>query len=86
MGKPRSARTWPRPRSTRHVWVKLTKHPHEPPRQGLVVAWRRRSYTWEALVIVVDDENPEPKVTMSWIKATSLRPVPADPNKAFNLR
>lgn len=89
MGQSRSERTWRTPRSTRHVWVKLkTSHPHEPPRQGLVVAWRRRSYRWSCLVVLVDDQvedGDEPVVVMRWVSADQLRPVPADPNRAFGL-
>lgn len=90
MGQSRRERTWPTPRSTRHVWVRLrTAHPHEPPRQGLVVSWRRRSYRWECLVVLVDDvaaHGEDPVVVLRWVAAELVRPVPADPNKIFGLR
>lgn len=63
--------------------------------QGLLAAWRRRSYQWEALVIVVvvsstadsDKAAEEEAVIMQrWVPAADLRPVPADPNRAFGAR
>lgn len=44
---------WPIPKQTRHVWV-LAERRYEPPQQGYVIAWRRRSYVWHALVVVVN--------------------------------
>lgn len=101
MGQSKRERTWRSPRSTRHVWVKLPAdgpaariHPHQTPRQGLVVTWRRVAYRWQALVILVDDPSldteqvtdREPVVVQLWIDAGDLRPVPADPNRAFGLQ
>ncbi|MCG8656760.1 hypothetical protein [Yimella sp. NH-Cas1] len=90
MGQSKAERTWRTPRSTRHVWVRLhTTHPHEPPRQGLVVAWRRQSYEWSCLVVLIDDAvapGEDPFVVMRWVPAAIVRPLPADPNRAFGLR
>lgn len=85
MGQSRAERTWRKPRHTRHVWVKLaTEHPHQPPFQGLLLAWNE-GYT-QALVIYVDDLNPSEPVAPRWVPREQLRPVPADPNRAFGLR
>lgn len=87
MGQSRAERTWPRPRSTRHVWVRLkAKHPLEPPVQGLVIAWRRRSYQWQALVIVIDASGEEPVAIQLWLPADRMRPVRTDPNTIFGNR
>lgn len=103
VGQSRRERTWRTPRATRHVWVRLrtahdpqaptpaSKHPHSPPRQGLIVAWRRLSYQWQALVVLVDDpaldgRSGDPVVMQVWVDARDLKPVPADPNRAFGLR
>ncbi|KYH43117.1 hypothetical protein [Branchiibius sp. NY16-3462-2] len=103
MGQSKRERTWRTPKTTRHVWVKLPGdgpaarvHPHQTPRQGLVVTWRRVSYRWQALVVLVDDptldgtertkQTNDPVVVQLWVDASDLRPVPADPNRAFGLR
>ena len=88
MGQTRLERTWPRPRSTRHVWVRSRdRHPYQPPDQGLIVAWRRRSWQWEALCVLVRVlPGEDPVVIQRWVAAKDLRPVPADPNRAFGLR
>ena len=102
VGKSRSERTWRTPASTRHVWVAGGKgyfgpvaHPLEPPVQGLLACWRRRSYQWEALVIVAVDPpavagpgpaKEEAVIVQRWVPAADLRPVPADPNQAFAAR
>ena len=103
VGQSKNERTWRTPKATRHVWVRLPadgdgpgrrKHPHQTPRQGLLLAWRRRAYRWQALVVLVDDpeldgtKNPqrEPVILQLWVDASDLRPVPADPNRAFGLR
>ena len=100
----RSERTWRTPASTRHVWVAGGKghfgppvHPLEPPVQGLLACWRRRSYQWEALVIVIIEAptaagsgpasaEEEGVIMQRWVPAADLRPVPADPNRAFGAR
>ena len=72
-------------------------HPLEPPMQGLLACWRRRSYQWEALVIVIIEaptaagSGPAPAkeeavIMQRWVPAADLRPVPADPNRAFGAR
>lgn len=65
---------WPVPRTTRHVWV--NRGTELPPLQGLVLEWRRHSYKWSALVVFVDDTEPEAYV-QQWFKAEMLTPVPA---------
>ena len=71
---------WPRPRTTRHVWV--TQHGIQvPPVQGFVVEWRRHSYRWWALVLTVHAPKEEPPLTkLEWIRAERLKPVRSDPN------
>lgn len=101
MGQSRQERTWRTPKATRHVWVKLPAqgpvarvHPHQTPRQGLLLAWRRQAHRWQALVVLVDDpeldgtKDPqrEPVILQLWVDASDVRPVPADPNRAFGLR
>lgn len=78
---------WPRPRTTRHAWFKDSDERAEPPRQVLVVSWRRHSYRWSALVIycVEVEGSEEPAVVQRWVPAEKLRPVRADPNQAFGL-
>lgn len=58
-----------------------------PPRQVLVVSWRRHSYRWSALVIycVEIEGSPEPAVVQRWVPSEKLRPVRADPNQAFGV-
>lgn len=51
----RKDREWPRPRHTRHVWIR-SESTLLPPTQGLVLEWRRHSYRWSALVQYV--RNP----------------------------
>lgn len=90
VGQSRAERTWRRPRSTRHVWVTGIgpgAHPKEPPYQALVVAVRRDSYVWWAWVVaVLETEDGDPVVVQRWVPATDLRPVPANPNRAFGAR
>lgn len=56
MGQRRIDQEWPAPRNTRHVWV-LGEDRATPPFQGLVIAWRRHSYRWSALVVHVDNSG-----------------------------
>lgn len=89
VGQSRAERTWRSPTQTRHVWIRLSdKHSHQPPAPGLVLAWKRHSYAWSALVTYVDElrDGAEPVVVQRWIPAADLRPAPSDPNKAFGLR
>ena len=82
MGQRRIDREWPAPRNTRHVWVfgedRLT-----PPTQGLVIAWRRHSYRWSALVVRIDESVAEGRVIQDWLPIDRLRPVRSDPNHAL---
>ena len=91
MGQSRAERTWRTPTTTRHGWLKLdppVKHPHENPVQCLILAWSRtRAGDRIALIVYVDDvTGPEPVVVQRWVPGRLLRPVPADPNRAFGLR
>lgn len=96
MGKSRAERTWPRPALTRHVWVRTAylpgdpgeaQHQQQPPDQGLILEWRRHEYAWQALcVLVCVRPGRDPVVLQRWVSSTDLRPVPADPNRAFGLR
>ncbi len=79
MGQNRKDREWPRPRTTRFVWV-TQPGPQVPPVQGYVLDWRRHSYRWSALVVTVRLEEGRPVVVQEWVAAGRLRPVKADPN------
>ncbi len=81
VGQRRRDREWPRPRHTRHVWVR-SESTLVPPVQGYVLEWRRQSYRWSALVLYTR-ETPEASVeyVQQWLPAERLRPVKADPNE-----
>lgn len=52
-----------------------------PPVQGFVVDWRRYSYRWWALVLIVHTADAKPPVTlMEWLPVERLTPVKSDPN------
>ena len=57
-------------------------------RQVFIVAWRSFSYGSEAPVIytVKVDGEAEEAIVQRWVPQEVLRPVPADPNKAFGYR
>lgn len=65
-------RSWPKQRHTRHVWVKQPGV-HNPPVQGFIIAWRRHSYRWSALVVYVDADG---RVIQEWLPADRLGKVP----------
>jgi hypothetical protein len=69
---------WPRPRRTRHVWVRATGKQH--PRQGVVLAWRRTVTGWEAWVVFVDESKREPSLVQRWVDVRQLSAVWSDPN------
>lgn len=75
-------REWPQPRNTRHVWV-IGEDRLTPPVQGFVLAWRRHSYKWSALVVRVDETGDGATTLQGWLPAERLRPVRADPNKVL---
>ena len=80
MGSSRRDRLWPRPRSTRHVWIR-SENSLIPPTQGLVLEWRRHSYKWSALVLYVKEEkDSSPVYLQQWLPAERLWPVKSDPN------
>jgi hypothetical protein len=79
MGQRRAEQHWPRPKQTRHVWIKGPDK-FTPPTQGFVVAWRRQSYRWAGLVVhVVDD-----RMLMEWMPADQLAPVRPTPPDFFD--
>lgn len=41
MGQSRRERTWPEPTTTRHAWVRDGSHPHDVPRQVLIICWSK---------------------------------------------
>ncbi|MEZ2373400.1 hypothetical protein [Arthrobacter sp. RCC_34] len=88
MSKPRRDRLWPRQATTRHAWYRDGHDPNALPRQALVIAWRSHSYKWWARITycVEITGQDEPAVIDRWVPAETLRPVPADPNRAFGLR
>ncbi|MGI8457571.1 MAG: hypothetical protein ACR2LI_05615 [Propionibacteriaceae bacterium] len=76
----RRERGWPRPRTTRHVWVRLGGQ-LSPPVQGLVLEWRRHSYQWFALVMYVMETGEGGHVYLQrWYPRDQLTPVRSDPN------
>jgi hypothetical protein len=80
MGGRRVDRLWPRPRRTRHVWIK-NESTLLPPTQGLVLEWRRQAYKWAALVLFVHEEPDKSPIFMQqWFPVERLRPVQSDPN------
>lgn len=79
MGQRRIDREWPPPRNTRHVWI-IGEDRLTPPTQGLVLAWRRHSYRWSALVVRVDESVPGGRIVQDWLPIDRLRPVRTDPN------
>ena len=79
MGQNRRDKQWPKPRSTRFVWV-AQPGLQVPPVQGLVLDWRRRSYRWSALVVSVRVEDGQPVVVQEWVDVERLKPVRSDPN------
>lgn len=79
MGSRRVDRQWPRPRSTRHVWIRSTD-PLTPPVQGFVLEWRRHSYRWSALVQFVQEQEGTTTYVQRWLPAERLWPVKSDPN------
>ena len=80
MGQRRIDREWPAPRNTRHIWLVTGEDRVTPPVQGLVVAWRRRSYKWSALVVRVDESVPDGRLIQEWVPVERIRPVRSDPN------
>ncbi len=89
VGKSRAERTWSRPRSVRHVWVRSHDlHPQQPPDAGVVVWWKKGTkLQWMAFVIVVRaGPGDDPIIVQEWVPAADVRPAATDPNKAFGLR
>ena len=87
MGQRRIDGQWPRPKATRHVWVRQ-EGLQAPPIQGFVVEWRRWSYRWFALVLTVHAPTEGPPISvMEWMRAEQLTPVKSDPNdgRAYRL-
>ena len=79
MGQRRKDREWPTPATTRHVWVEQPGI-QRPPIQGYVLDWRRHSYRWSALVVIVFVDEGHPIVVQRWIPVEQLTPVKSDPN------
>lgn len=77
VGQRKIDREWRQPRNTRHVWV-IGEDRLTPPVQGLVIAWRRASYRWSALVI--RDSGDGATTIQGWLPLERLRPVRSDPN------
>ena len=69
---------WPRPRRTRHVWVRASGT--QPPRPGVVLGWRRARTGWQAWVVFVDESKREPMLVQRWLDAGQLSAVRSDPN------
>lgn len=73
MGIGKKARTWDRPRHTRHAWL-TQPGPHNPPVQALIVGWTRRRGKWLAFVIWVSETG---QIIQEWVDVDRLGPVPA---------
>jgi len=57
------------------------------PEQGYVLAWRRHSYAWSALVLTSGvDEEGRPTAAQQWVPAERLTPVRSDPNNGGRVR
>ena len=82
VGQRRADRTWPVPRTTRHVWVRVTTGPPQlAPVQGFVLEWRRHSYRWWGNVLFMElDADARPAARTRWKEVDSLTPVRSDPN------
>jgi len=60
---------WPRPRNTRHCCVLLGR---SAPVQGFVVAWRRHSYRYSALVAYVElTSDGQDQLVQRWTGRTA---------------
>lgn len=80
VGQRRRDREWPTPAATRHVWV-AQEDVRVPPLQGFVMDWRRYSYRWWALVLVVETpKDAAPVILMQWLPVERLTPIKSDPN------
>ena|GEM_PF-6470617 len=88
VSKPRRDRLYEKPRTTRHAWILDSDEPGAQPRQVYIVEWRRKSYKWRARVIyAIEVKGSDETATVDrWVPAETLRPVPADPNRAYGLR
>ncbi len=84
MGGRRVDKEWPKPRRTRHVWIRSAGR-FRAPRQGLVLEWRRHAYKWHALTLFVEDEDGPPRFVQQWFPAADLSPVKSDPNDRWRL-
>ena len=69
----------------RHAWMLDGSGGSEVLRQAYIITWHRKQ---TALVTHAVDVagNPEPIVIQRWVPAEKLRPVEADPNRAYDLR
>ncbi len=62
----------PRPRRTRHVWIR-NESKLLPPIEGFALEWRRHSYPWSALVQYVREDDTSPlKYVQEWLPAERL--------------
>ncbi|RCK68299.1 hypothetical protein DT076_16765 [Desertihabitans brevis] len=83
MGQRQKDKEWPAPRNTRHVWI-LGSGPHGAPVQGLVIAWHRHAYRWQALCCWVEPtEDGGEQLVQRWLPVERLRPARTDPNQAI---
>lgn len=78
--RPRKNERWLIPRSTRHVWV-LRSQRWEVPYQGYVIAWRRHSYKWAALVAYVMEDVEGKPLVQRWLPRDQLLPVRSVPDE-----
>lgn len=88
MGRSRRERTWPEPTTTRHAWVRDGSHPHDVPRQVLIIRWDRRAGRYWALIVDVVSlpGSDGSAVVHRWVPKEQLMPVPAQLNKTYGLR
>ena len=51
------------------------------------VSWKKVGWQWLAMVVIfVETDAGDPVIVQRWVPAESVRPVPADPNRAFGNR
>lgn len=88
MSLPRRDRLVPKPKTTQHAWMIEGSGAEAKYRQVFIVAWRSHSYRWHARVVytVKIDGEAEEAIVQRWVPQEVLRPVPADPNRAFGYR
>lgn len=79
MGQHRRDKSYAATSRIAHVWVRAEER-FMPPAPGLVIDWRRHSYRWSALVILIDVQGDGRPVVQRWVPVERLIPIRSDPN------